>query len=319
MNNLKTKVNGKCYLCQKKTLVVIRDKLRHNIRRRVLRCANCSLVYLEPQSGTTGFYRSHYRKKHGPIMGKTLSSRELFEYNLPLQAPRIEQLAKWLKLQAKVLDIGSSTGHFLYAIKDRVGEVVGVELNLANADFTRRELGIKVFSEPLEELDLPPDYFDLITIYHTFEHVADPLGFLGAVRHCLKPGGKVCIEVPNLDDALLSLYQLKKFADFWFIEPHLFYYTPNTLGQMLRRAKFSGEYKTTQAFSLFNHLNWLVNGQPQGDWKAASTTPQLPLRGTRAKLRRQLNSWLGKVDQDYRRLLEKNRLGSMLTFIGTKK
>ena len=317
MASSKTKLT--CYLCGANHPRVIRDRLRHGIKRNVLRCQHCGLIFLEPKAGKVSFYRRAYRQKHGPIMDKTLSSRELFEYNLPLQEPRIKQLAKWLKPKANVLDIGSSTGHFLYAIKERVAGVVGIELNLDNAEFTRKELGIKVYNQPLEQLKLPEDYFDLITIYHTFEHVADPLKFLQAVRRCLKPNGHLFIEVPNTNDALMSVFQVEKFTDFWFIEPHLFYYTPATLKRILGRAGFTGRFHTMQAFSLFNHLNWLINKEPQADWKAAANIPQLSIGGQHARVQRQVNQWLLKTDQAYRQLLEENQVGSMLTFIGTKK
>ena len=196
--------------------------------------------------------------------------------------------------------------------------MVGVELNLANAEFTRRELGIKVYDEPIEKLALSDEYFDLITVYHTFEHVVDPLLFLKIVRRYLKPNGHLFIEVPNTDDALMSIYQLKKFADFWFIEPHLFYYNPETLKKVLARGGFEGRISTTQAFSLYNHLNWLYTGQPQADWLTATTIPILPSGGSHAELKGEINKLLEKTDKQYRNLLNKNQVGSMLTFLGTK-
>lgn len=309
----------KCYFCAKPRLTIIRNKLRHNIRRNVLCCQNCGLIYLQPKGETEGFYRQAYRKKHGPILGKTLSSRELFEFNLPLQAPRIKQLSHLLKPNAKVLDIGSSTGHFLYTIKDQVAEVTGIELNLDNVEFTRKKLGIKVYNEPIEKLNLPAEYFDLITVYHTFEHIADPLLFLSAVKKSLKPGGQLFIEVPNVDDALMSVYQLEKFCDWWFIEPHLFYYNPTTLKKVLTQAGFEGEFHTTQAFSLSNHLNWLTNGQPQDDWITASTMPKLSSTAPYSQLKNKLNHLFKKTDKEYRDLLNRHQVGSMLVFLGTKK
>ncbi|KKS14424.1 MAG: hypothetical protein A3I32_00605 [Candidatus Yanofskybacteria bacterium RIFCSPLOWO2_02_FULL_45_10] len=316
-NPVNTKL-GQCYFCSSENLVILRNRLRHGIHKNILKCEACGLIYAQSKENPVPFYRKKYRQKHGPILGKTLSSQELFEFNSPLQAPRIKQLSKLLKPSARVLDIGSSTGHFLYAIKDKVKEVVGVELNLANAEFTRRELGIKVYDEPIEKLALSDEYFDLITVYHTFEHVVDPLLFLKIVRRYLKPNGHLFIEVPNTDDALMSIYQLKKFADFWFIEPHLFYYNPETLKKVLARGGFEGRISTTQAFSLYNHLNWLYTGQPQADWLTATTIPRLPSGGSHAELKGEINKLLEKTDKQYRNLLNKNQVGSMLTFLGTK-
>lgn len=315
----RTSYGMNCYFCKENSLKVKRDKLRFGIKRNVLECKNCGLIFQEPKNGVASFYRKEYRQKHGPILGKVLSSRELFEYNLPLQEPRIKELKSILKPNFRVLDIGSSAGHFLYAVKNKVKECVGIELNVENAEFTRNELGIKVFNEPIEEAPLTPDYFDLITIYHTFEHIEDPLRFLKFVYKYLKPKGYLFIEVPNTLDALMSVYGLGSFADFWYIEPHLFFYTPKTLKAMLRKAGFSGTIKTTQSFSFMNHLNWLLTGQPQADWKAGTAVPILVnYQNASIPIAAKLNTWFRTVDQEYRKILNKHQVGGNIVFLGKK-
>ena len=158
-----------CYLCGKTDLTIVRKKLRHGIRRNVLKCLNCSLVFLEPKNDFHAFYKKDYRRRHSPIIGRALTSRELFEFSLPLQKERLNFLKRILKSNFKVLDIGASAGHFLYAIKSRIKEGTGLELNSDNAKFIENELGFKVYQQPIEKAKLPKEYFDLVTAWQTFE------------------------------------------------------------------------------------------------------------------------------------------------------
>ncbi len=306
-----------CYFCNENYLFIKRNSLRFGIKRNVFECRKCGLIFLEPRKDNVTFYRKKYRTKYGPILGKTLSSRELFEFNLPLQESRVQNLKKFLKPNAKVLDIGSSSGHFLYVIRNMVKECVGIELNIENAEFTEKELGIKVYNQPIEKTDLEPNYFDLITIYHTFEHIDDPLNFLRFVNRYLKPNGRLFIEVPNTLDALMSVYKLKSFSDFWYIEPHLFFYTPKTLAMILKKAGFVGDIKTTQSFSFINHINWLLNGKPQANWKMGTESPRL-VSGESKPVERELNRWIKRVDEEYRTILNKHQVGGNIVFMGKK-
>jgi SAM-dependent methyltransferase len=41
--------------------------------------------------------------------------------------------------------------------------------------------------------------FDVVTSFHTLEHVADPVGIAAAAARCLRRGGRAFISVPNRD------------------------------------------------------------------------------------------------------------------------
>jgi 2-polyprenyl-3-methyl-5-hydroxy-6-metoxy-1,4-benzoquinol methylase len=179
-----------CYLCGAKELKIIRTKLRHDIIRNVFECKKCGIVYLKPeQQDLKDFYTEDYRKLYTPVIGKALNSQELFDTCLPYQENRINELKHALGPTKKLLDVGCASGAFLHAVKGHVLECIGMEFNLDNAHFVNEILGIKVYTERIEEVDLPQEYFDIATAFQVLEHVDDPLKFLARIHKLLKPGG----------------------------------------------------------------------------------------------------------------------------------
>jgi len=265
------------------------------------------------------YYNQDYRKLYTPVIGKALSAREMFEFYLPYQQERIDEIKHILNSKMKVLDVGCSTGHFLYALRDCVQECIGIEFNREDAIFVNEELGIKTYTEPIQDTDIPLEYFDLVTVYQVLEHINDPIEFLTTIYKYLKPDGFICIEVPNIQDALISVYNIKSYSDFWFREPHVFYFSPKTLSMILERSGFSGSTKTVQAYNFINHVNWILTGEPQKSANKSMSMPRLIDSGSvNPAIRTEFNSWIQRVDKEYKQLLIKHNLGENIVFIGKK-
>ena len=91
----------------------------------------------------------------------------------------------------------------------------------------------------------------------------------------LTDSGYLIIEVPNANDALLSLYENQKFADFTYWSAHLFLYTIKSLTMIIEE---TDKYDIVSAgqvqrYSIANHLMWLAKGMPGGHvkWKFLDT------------------------------------------------
>ena len=92
----------------------------------------------------------------------------------------------------RVLDIGCGEGELLSLLSNWF-ECEGVEPSeTAAAESTRR--GVKVTVGFFEDVDLPEESYDLVTMYAVLEHVYDPVQVLSKVNRVLKPGGIVAIK-----------------------------------------------------------------------------------------------------------------------------
>lgn len=308
-----------CYLCGSPKTRVIRDHLRLGVRRNVLQCESCGLDFLEPrEKDLRAYYATEYRKEYSPRPEEAAESQTIFDVYRPLQEERLARLRPYLPgPAARVLDVGCSAGHFLHVLSPHVGECVGIEFNLANAAFVREKLGFASYTVPIEETDLRKQSFDLITCFHALEHMPDPRAFLKTIGGYLKPGGQVYIEVPNVEDALLSVYRSGPYADFWYREPHLFNFSPATFTTLMKQAGFRGELLPVQRYSFLNHLHWAQVGKPQGSAEVAMPAPVLVTdERAPAAARARLNEWIARVDADYRQILRETGVSESIGFIG---
>ena len=95
----------------------------------------------------------------------------------------------------RVLDAGAGAGDlFSYDLKNRVREIVGVDLDLRVETNPQLHRGI---SANLESIPLEGESFDIVFSRYVLEHVTYPAKFLGEMHRVLKPGGRFLFLTPN--------------------------------------------------------------------------------------------------------------------------
>lgn len=105
-------------------------------------------------------------------------------------------------------------------------------------------------------------------MFHVIEHLPEPEEILRQLKSHMKPDSLLVIETPNANDALLSIYDCKAFADFTYWSPHIYLYNEETLAKIVERAGMKVlEMKQYQRYPLANHLRWLAKGMPGGGVK----------------------------------------------------
>lgn len=173
---------------------------------------------------------------------------------------RTHMVEPWI-VNRKVLDFGCGFGGFIDAISVSASSVSGVEQGSDERNYLlNRGFNVKDSIEAFDE------DFDVITLFHVFEHLNDPDKWLKVIASKLKMGGTLFIEVPNSNDALLDLYQCSSFADFTYWSAHLYLYSIQSLTEVISR---SGLFEIEDAdqiqrYPLANHLYWLSKGKPGG-------------------------------------------------------
>jgi SAM-dependent methyltransferase len=197
----------------------------------ISQCAHCELVGVQPRltaEEIVGYYSEAYYAKD------KLRLKSILEDDLP-GLRRADRLKKWCKGGA-VLDVGCGSGKFLSTLDSDRWRKVGIELSDTAANLARQQYGIEVFVGDLQEAHYPDHSFDLITLWHVFEHLPDPMPTLRELRRILKDDGILLVAVPNFGSLERRLAQ-----GHWYhldVPRHYFHYTPKTLGHMLDQAGF---------------------------------------------------------------------------------
>jgi 2-polyprenyl-3-methyl-5-hydroxy-6-metoxy-1,4-benzoquinol methylase len=162
------------------------------------------------------------------------------------------------------LDFGTGAGGILDLLGPCAAKVHAIELQ-PSARESLKKAGYSVHADLSE---LPAVLFDVVTLFHVFEHLLEPVSTLKALRERLAPGGTVIIEVPHATDFLVSFLGLERFKDFTFWSEHLILHTRTTLEAFIRAAGFGRVViEGCQRYPISNHMHWLASGEPGGHKK----------------------------------------------------
>lgn len=258
----------KCYLCGSLEHKLRDGKVRDNAKLDVLECKNCGLVFL---SSTEHIAQSFYEESN---MSENLTI-DAWLHETYVDDTRRFEFVKEMIINKDIIDFGSGAGGFLLKAKKIAKSVTAIELDKKVVEHYKQN-GINN-SADIESLE--NEKYDLITAFHVVEHLSDPIKTVKLLLAKLKKGGKLIVEVPNSDDALLTIYKNKAFSNFTYWSPHLFLYNAKTLQLLFSKIdEVEMEFvKYIQRYSLSNHLYWLSHSSPGGHqkWGSFIDSPEL--------------------------------------------
>lgn len=152
--------------------------------------------------------------------------------------------------RGRVLDIGCANGVFLDLFKEKGWQTWGVEPS-DSADEAERK-GHKISKTTFEKASLPENYFDLVIINHTLEHMADPSAVLTKVYGLLKNNGILFVDVPNAGS--LGARILGKRWPYLLPKEHKWQFTQKSLTGLLEQAGFKIFYWRSRS-GIFEYAN----------------------------------------------------------------
>jgi SAM-dependent methyltransferase len=208
----------------------------------VVRCRQCGMIYTNPRptfDSLARHYPSDYfcyelpenltgiRRLFFGIVTRGITNRRL---------RLIEKVTGRLPLGTRVCDVGCSYGDLLSLLKSRRDcDVTGVDLNASMVDYCRGR-GVSAVLGTLKDAAFTEQRFDLITMTEYLEHEGDPRSVLEESHRIIKPNGYLCIEVPAI-----SAVNARLVGNYWSqldLPRHLMFFTPATLGKLLREVGY---------------------------------------------------------------------------------
>ncbi len=220
----------------------------------IVRCNDCFMIFANPidEQFITGDF---YDQLANPFY---LSPDKLQSDYAPVRFDRELKLFRKFCHAGSILDVGCSTGAFLFQLKHRFGDAyqtLGVDVSGPAVDYAEQR-GVNVLREPFLTANFNGGKFSAVTFWAVIEHLASPRDFLSKTSSILEPGGLCFILVPNFQSLAVRILGQK----YRYIFPqHVNYFTPETLGQLVAT---QSDFKIIYRGSM--HFNPLVIYR---DWK----------------------------------------------------
>jgi len=197
----------------------------------LVECPGCGLILLNPRPAP-----EHYESgRLEQFLDRTVLERA--DAEILANADRVRQLARFTRV-GTLCDVGAGPGFFMKAAERAGWTAMGCDAVVECASFGRERLGLAAlthgtFAAAFERL---PRGLDAVTLFHSLEHMVDPLRELRRAWVLLRPGGIVAIEVPDIQSE-----EARSLGPAWGhlrLPFHLYFFTPPSMGQLMARAGF---------------------------------------------------------------------------------
>ena len=223
-----------CSLCGNSnlnTVLTVKDWLVTKELFDVVECSACKSRHTSPipekreidRYYNSDEYRPHnlHRRKMSDLIYRTI------------RGMMIEKKKKWIRSfsrlkRGRLLDVGSGTGEFAASMRNNGWEVCCVESSEQIRSIAKENFNLDVIS-PNVWLGKDKSSFDVITFWHTLEHVESPKLYLETAKSQLNEKGTIFIGVPNF-----TSYDAMFYGKNWaaYDAPrHITHFDPSSMGK----------------------------------------------------------------------------------------
>lgn len=201
---------------------------------RLVRCRRCGLIYQNPRPSPAAL-AAYYPDDYPPhVVGQKPTLWNRLDLSLAY-AKRVRAMRRFAT-GGRLLDVGCGTGGFLRAVAAAGWEVYGLEPSVRAAKVAAEACGAPIITARLEDADLPPEFFDVVTLWDVLEHLHDPKAGLAKVSRTLRTGGLLVVSTPDFDSPDRRL-----FGKYWFgydLPRHLYIFDRKTVTALLDQVGF---------------------------------------------------------------------------------
>lgn len=197
---------------------------------KVVRC-QCSLVFVTPQPSQAFLEEAYQGSYYQPWDDQESVRNSIWNRRLKI-------VEKEMTPPGRLLDVGCGTGEFLCLAREHGWDVVGTEFSRYACEAGARR-GLLISQGEIWDAKLPPDSFDMVTSWHSLEHVRDPLKVVQEIYRVLRPGGRLCVATPNVNDFIFQFAYLmarghrSPLYEHHEREIHLFHFSKESLPRLL--------------------------------------------------------------------------------------
>jgi SAM-dependent methyltransferase len=205
----------------------------------LLQCGTCRFVTADASLSheqLEGLYSEKYFR--GEEYRDYVSERAIFDKQF---RRRLKILLRYVPEagRKRLFEIGAAYGFFLDLARQHFAQVSGIDISREAAAYATDVLSVPVHAGDF--LEYPVDgQFDVVCLWDTIEHLADPGLYLEKVAAHMPAGGVLAITTGDIS-SLVARWRKEKWRQ---IHPptHLHYFSKETLRRLLERLNFDVRY-----------------------------------------------------------------------------
>ena len=245
------KANYKNFSNYNDIINIYKSSSDHELFDQLVRCTECNLVYVNPRLRYEIIIKS-YTEAIDPVF--------FSQNNLRIKTFK-KFFLKWIKknninidYKTKILDIGCAGGAFPKAVSDIGFNVIGVEPNMYLCEYGKKNYKLDLRQGTLNEQYFNEKEFNIITLFDVIEHLDKPGNILNKINKILDNTGLLIINYPDYNSWPCKLLKFK-----WpfFLNVHLYYFTPKTLNNLLKKHGF--KIKHIQPYYQILELGYILD------------------------------------------------------------
>ena len=229
--------NIHCIVCEKSNSVpflTLSDRLTDKLQTFQLVKCECNFVYLNPRPDSqqiSSYYQSSKYDPHNIINGDGWGKMYRFIQQVTMRWKYNKIVS--IKPSGRLLDIGGGNGDFAVFMASKGWDVV-----LQDTISKVVDRNIDKNFESVKDLHILKDgqKFDVITLWHSLEHIHDVSKLYNQINRLLNHDGILLIAVPNLSAPEKTFYG-KKWAPF-DAPRHLYHFQIESLKDLCNIYKF---------------------------------------------------------------------------------
>lgn len=233
----------KCYVCNSDKIKFHSDSSGFVIAK----CRDCGLLWTinVNENDISSFYNKDYFNNKSKMGYRDYLADE---ENHRKNARRILRITGGVKelTNLKILDVGCAFGFLLdEARRFNVRDACGVEISPHAREYASGELNLTNVNDDPELCNLGSDFFDVVFLIGTIEHLVSPKKTLCNIGRVLKQGGLLVITTIDTK-GLIPLYSIKP-------PEHIFYFNHNNIVLFLNASGFKSIKSQTHFVTYYLH------------------------------------------------------------------
>jgi 2-polyprenyl-3-methyl-5-hydroxy-6-metoxy-1,4-benzoquinol methylase len=178
-----------CPICfNSKSKILYTQKFAGHREHKIVSCSSCKFVYVnnaQSQRALNEYYKS--------------DSKYEIERDRDLHKQYTTIVLHYTDKNGRILDIGCSTGHLLFLLKNKgYRYLTGIDPSALCKKIAKEKYGIRVIDKNLLEYS-PKQKFDCVILAAVLEHLYDLKKCIDKIENLLADNGIVFISVPDIE------------------------------------------------------------------------------------------------------------------------